>query len=112
MAAAQNVMKAILRLALTVAVKNALHAIRATIQSAPTAIVKIRTRNSGMIKQQKLQCLFSLALSLIGFGVAITIIILDVNVAVRLAGLFAAFLSGWGCCCSLGVMSGGITNEN
>lgn len=62
--------------------------------------------------QQKLQCLFSLAFSMVGFGIALTMMVLDVNVASRVAGLLAAFFSGWGCCYWLGVMSGDITNKN
>ena len=45
---------------------------------------------------QKMQCLMSLILSLYGFGIALTMIVLDVNTAARIAGVIAAFFSGWG----------------
>lgn len=60
---------------------------------------------------QKMQCLLSLILFLVGFGIALTMIVLDTSIAARIAGLIIAFCSGWGCCYSLGFMSGGITEQ-
>lgn len=62
--------------------------------------------------KKKLQCLVSLTACLVCFGIALTMIILEVHVSARVAGLVAAFFSGWGCCYSLGVMSGGIAEEH
>lgn len=60
---------------------------------------------------QKFHCLLSLILALVGFGISLTMIVLDVNTAARIAALIAAFFSGWGCCYALGIMSGGITEQ-
>lgn len=56
----------------------------------------------------KLKCLLSLTISIVGFGIALTVVILDLNLASRVLVLLSAFFSGWGCCYSLNVMSGGI----
>ena len=61
--------------------------------------------------QKKLRSMLSLACSMIAFGIALTMIVLDVAVSAKIAGLIAAFLSGWGCCYSLGRMSGCIEDQ-
>ncbi len=61
--------------------------------------------------QQKLQCLLFLSICLIFFAISLTMILLDLNVVVRIAGLLTAFFSGWGCSYSLYVMSSCIKIE-
>lgn len=60
---------------------------------------------------QKLKCLLSLTISMLGFGIAVAVILLDMNSASQIAALVSAFFSGWGCCYTLGVMSSGITEQ-
>lgn len=59
----------------------------------------------------KQKCLLSLILSLVGFGISLTMIVFDITIVARITALIAAFFSGWGCCYSIGVISGGISEQ-